>query len=459
MSIPFEPFRMKAVEPIHITTQEQRAAALERAGNNVFQLAAKDVIIDLLTDSGTGAMSSEQWSAMMRGDESYAGSASFYRFEGAVHNLTGYRHVLPTHQGRAAERILFQAMLQPGDVVLNNIHFDTTRANVEFTGAEARDLVIGVARQPATLHPFKGNMDLGALERTLRDDGERVRLVMVTITNNSGGGQPVSMENLAGVRELCARFDKPFILDACRFAENAWFIKQREPGYRDLTPERIAQQMFALADGCIVSAKKDGLANIGGFLALNDDALAEKCRNLLILTEGFPTYGGLAGYDMEAIARGLEEVVDETYLAHRIASVAAFARRLSDANIPIVQPAGGHGVFIDAAALLPHIPPLEFPGVAFVNALYVDGGVRSSEIGSVMFGRATAAAPLELVRLAIPRRLYTDAQLRYAAEAVIEVAARAKELCGYRITYEPRFLRHFTAKFEPLRSTAACRVS
>jgi tryptophanase len=452
--IPFEPFRMKAVEPIRITTPEERTQAIERAGYNVFQLAAKDVVIDLLTDSGTGAMSSEQWSGMMRGDESYAGSSSFYRFESVVRDLTGYKHILPTHQGRAAERILFQSLLQPGDMVINNIHFDTTRANVEFTGAEARDLVIGEARQPALLHPFKGNMDIGELERVLLEEAERVRLVMMTVTNNSAGGQPVSMANIRAVRELCTRYDKLFILDACRFAENAWFIKQREAGYRDLSPKSIAQQMFAVADGCIVSAKKDGLANIGGFLALNDDALAEKCRNLLILTEGFPTYGGLAGYDMEAIARGLEEVLDETYLEHRIGSVEAVARRLSDAGIPIVLPAGGHGVFIDAAALLPHIPPLQFPGIALVNALYVSSGVRSAEIGSAMFGRKSSSgdepAPLELVRLAIPRRLYTDTQLRYAAESVVEVADRAETLRGYRITYEPRFLRHFTARFEPL---------
>jgi tryptophanase len=452
--IPFEPFRMKAVEPIRITTPEERAAALARAGYNVFQLAAKDVVIDLLTDSGTGAMSSEQWSGMMRGDESYAGSSSFYRFETVVRDLTGYKHMLPTHQGRAAERILFQSLLQPGDVVINNIHFDTTRANVEFTGADARDLVIGEARQPALLHPFKGNMDVGALERVLLEEAERVRLVMMTVTNNSAGGQPVSMANLRAVRELCTRYDKLFILDACRFAENAWFIKQREAGYRDVSPKSIAQQMFALADGCIVSAKKDGLANIGGFLALNDDALVEKCRNLLILTEGFPTYGGLAGYDMEAIAQGLQEVLDEAYLEHRIRSVEEFARRLSKAGIPIVQPPGGHGVFIDAAALLPHIPQLQFPGIALVNALYVSHGVRTSEIGSVMFGRKSSSgdepAPLELVRLAIPRRLYTDTQLRYAAQSVVEVADRAETLRGYRITYEPRYLRHFTARFEPL---------
>ncbi|MGZ5476842.1 MAG: tryptophanase [Thermoanaerobaculia bacterium] len=452
--IPFEPFRMKAVEPIRITTPEERAQALARAGYNVFQLAAKDVVIDLLTDSGTGAMSSEQWSGMMRGDESYAGSSSFYRFETVVRELTGYKHILPTHQGRAAERILFQSLLQPGDMAINNIHFDTTRANVEFTGAEARDVVIGEARQPALLHPFKGNMDVAELERVLLEEAERVRLVMMTVTNNSAGGQPVSMANIRAVRELCTRYDKLSILDACRFAENAWFIKQREAGYRDVSPKSIAQQMFALADGCIVSAKKDGLANIGGFLALNDDALAERCRNLLILTEGFPTYGGLAGYDMEAIARGLEEVLDETYLEHRIGSVEAVARRLSEAGIPIVQPAGGHGVFIDAAALLPHIPPLQFPGIALVNALYVSSGVRTSEIGSVMFGRKSSSgdepAPLELVRLAIPRRLYTDTQLRYAAESVVEVADRAETLRGYRITWEPRFLRHFTARFEPL---------
>ncbi|HEX7808580.1 MAG TPA: tryptophanase [Thermoanaerobaculia bacterium] len=446
----FEPFRFKAVEPIRMTTRDERAAALERAGHNVFLLPARDVIIDLLTDSGTGAMSSAQWSAMMRGDESYAGSESFYRFEQVVRDLTGYRHVLPTHQGRAAERILFQALLQPGDVTLNNIHFDTTRANIEFLGAEPRDLVIDAARTPSLLHPFKGNMNVAALDAILAQESERVRLVMVTITNNSGGGQPVSMENVRAIRDVCTRYGKLFILDACRFAENAWFIKQRERGYRDRSPKSIAQEMFALADGCVVSAKKDGLANIGGFLALNDDALAERCRNLLILTEGFPTYGGLAGYDMEAIATGLEEVVDEAYLAHRIGSIEAFASRLVEAGVPIVRPAGGHGVFVDARALLPHIAPLEYPGVAFVNALYVEAGVRACEIGSVMFGKGSEAAPLELVRLAIPRRLYSDAQLQYAAESVIEVAKHARSLSGLRMTYQPQYLRHFTARFAPL---------
>ncbi len=450
----FEPFRMKAVDPIRISTAEERIAALERAGYNVFQLAARDVIIDLLTDSGTGAMSSGQWSAMMRGDESYAGSESFFRFERVIRDLTGYAHVLPTHQGRAAERILFQSLLQPGDVSINNLHFDTTRANVEYAGAEARDLVIDEARHPSVIHPFKGNMDLEKLERALELEDERIRIVMVTVTNNSAGGQPVSMANLRGVRELCVRYGKLFILDACRFAENAWFVRQREEGYAGRTPKSIAQEMFSLADGCIVSAKKDGLANIGGFLALNDDALAQKCRNLLILTEGFPTYGGLAGYDMEAIATGLEEVVDETYLEHRTASVETFAARLRAAGVPIVEPAGGHGVFIDAAAMLPHIRRSDYPGIALVNALYLSSGVRSCEIGSVMFGRTTEsgeeAAALELVRLAIPRRLYTDAQLQYAAESVAELRTSAASLGGYRITYAPRYLRHFTARFEPL---------
>lgn len=450
----FEPFRIKTVEPIRISTREERVTALEQAGYNVFQLAARDVIIDLLTDSGTGSMSSAQWSAMMRGDESYAGSESFFRFERVIRDLTGYSHVLPTHQGRAAERILFQSLLQPGDVSINNLHFDTTRANVEYAGAEARDLVIDEARLPAILHPFKGNMDLEKLHRALELEGDRIRVVMVTVTNNSAGGQPVSMANLRGVRQLCRRYGKLFILDACRFAENAWFVKQREEGYSQRTPKSIAQEMFSLADGCIVSAKKDGLANIGGFLALNDDALAEKCRNLLILTEGFPTYGGLAGYDMEAIATGLEEVVDETYLEHRTASVETFASRLRVAGIPIVEPAGGHGVFIDAAAMLRHIPRSEYPGIALVNALYISAGVRGCEIGSVMFGRKSEegeeAAALELVRLAIPRRLYTDSQLRYAAESVAELRESAASLSGYRITYEPGFLRHFTARFEPV---------
>jgi tryptophanase len=448
-----EPFRIKAIEPIRFTTREQRERALREAGYNVFLLRADDVMIDLLTDSGSGAMSAAQWSAMMQGDESYAGGRSFFRFRDVIQDLTGYRHVIPTHQGRAAERILFQSLLQPGDLVLNNTHFDTTRANIEFVGAEAMDVVIPEGRKPAVIHPFKGNVDLAALERVLCDEGDRVSLVMVTVTNNSGGGQPVSLANLRGVRLLCDRYGKRFFLDACRFAENAWLIKQREVAEREKTPKTIAREMFALADGCLMSAKKDGLANIGGFLALNDDELAEKCRNLLILTEGFPTYGGLAGYDLEAIARGLEEVVDEAYLRYRIDSVAWLADKLTAAGVPIVQPPGGHAVYIDAAALLPHIKPLEFPGVALVNALYVEAGVRSSEIGSLMFGvrpdGAERPAAMELVRLAIPRRLYTQSHMGYVANAMINVAERAGELVRYRIVSAPTVLRHFSARFEP----------
>ena len=443
-----EPFRIKAVEPIRFTTRPERERALEAAGYNVFLLRAQDVIIDLLTDSGTGAMSAAQWGAIMQGDESYAGSRSFERFRDVVQNLTGYKHVIPTHQGRAAERILFHSALQPGDLVINNIHFDTTRANVEVEGAEAMDLVIPEGRMPALVHPFKGNMHLEALEATLRAEGDRVRMVMMTITNNSGGGQPVSLENLRAVRTLCRQFDKPFFLDACRFAENAWFIREREPGQSDRSPKDIAQEMFALADGCIMSAKKDGLANIGGFVALNDDGLAEKCRNLLILTEGFPTYGGLAGYDLAAIAQGLEEVVEENYLRYRIGSVAMLAKRLTDAGVPIVQPPGGHAVYLDAAAMLPDVPSEEFPGIAMVNALYLEAGIRSSEIGTVMFGQH--ANGVELVRLAIPRRLYTQSHLEYVAQAVIEVSKQRDILHGYKIKSAPKVLRHFTAQFEPL---------
>ncbi|MFN2239933.1 MAG: tryptophanase [Thermoanaerobaculia bacterium] len=447
-----EPFRIKSIESIKFTTREEREAALREAGNNVFLLHAEDVLIDLLTDSGTGAMSAAQWSAVMQGDESYAGSRSFYRFRDAVADLTGYRHIIPTHQGRAAERILFHTVLESGEVVLNNTHFDTTRANIEYEGAEARDIVIAEGRQPATIHPFKGNVDLQKLENALKEDGDRIPLVMATVTNNSGGGQPVSLENLRGIREICQRYKKPFFLDACRFAENAWFIKLREEGQQDRTPKEIAQEMFSLADGCTMSAKKDGLANIGGFLALNDDAWAEKCRNLLILTEGFPTYGGLAGYDLEAIARGLEEVVEEPYLRYRIRSIEYLADKLTGAGIPIVQPAGGHAVYIDAAAMLPHIPALEYPGIALVNALYVEGGIRGVEIGSVMFGMqpdgSEKPAAMELVRLAIPRRLYTQSHIDYVAEAAIEVAGMKESLRGYRISSAPAVLRHFTAKFE-----------
>jgi tryptophanase len=449
-----EPFRIKSVEAIKFTHHEDRQAALAAAGYNVFLLHAEDVLIDLLTDSGTGAMSAAQWGALMQGDESYAGSRSYYRFRDVVQALTGFRHIIPTHQGRAAERILFHTVLSPGQVVPNNNHFDTTRANIEVEGADAQDLVIAEGRQPAVRHPFKGNVDLDALERLLAQHGDRVPLVMVTVTNNSGGGQPVSLENLRGVRALCDRYRKPLFLDACRFAENAWFIKSREPGQAHRTPREIAREMFGLADGCTMSAKKDGLANIGGFLGLNDDAWAEQARNLLILTEGFPTYGGLAGYDLEAIARGLEEVLEEPYLRYRIRSTEYLGEKLTAAGVPILQPPGGHAIYVDARGLLPHIPPLQYPGIALVNALYLEGGIRGVEIGTVMFGLhpdgSETPAAMDLVRLAIPRRVYTQSHIDFVAEAVLAVARRAPELRGYRITQGAKVLRHFTATFEPL---------
>jgi tryptophanase len=449
-----EPFRIKSVESISFTTPEARQRALAAAGFNVFQLHAADVLIDLLTDSGTGAMSAAQWSALMQGDESYAGSRSFYRFERVVRELTGFRHIIPTHQGRAAERILFHTILEPGQIVPNNNHFDTTRANIEVEQAEARDLVIAEGRQPATLHPFKGNVDVEALEQLLARDADRVPLVMVTVTNNSGGGQPVSLANLHAVRAVCDRYRKPLFLDACRFAENAWFIKQREAGQGDRSAREIARAMFALADGCTMSAKKDGLANIGGFLGLNDSGWAAAARNLLILTEGFPTYGGLAGYDLEAIASGLEEVLDEDYLRYRIRSTEYLGDQVAAAGVPIVQPPGGHAIYLDARALLPQVPPTALPGVSLVNALYLEGGIRSVEIGTLMFGRETNGAPapaaLDLVRLAIPRRVYTQSHIDYVAEVVIEVARHARELRGYRIVEAPNVLRHFTARMEPV---------
>ena len=449
-----EPFRIKSVESVKFTRREDREAALRAAGYNVFRLPAEDVLIDLLTDSGTGAMSAAQWSAIMQADESYAGSRSFYRFDAVVRDLTGFKHVIPTHQGRAAERILFHSILSPGQVVPNNNHFDTTRANIEVEQAEALDLVIPEGRIPHVVHPFKGNVDLEALERVLRERGDRVPLVMVTVTNNSGGGQPVSLENLRGVRRLCDQYRTPFFLDACRFAENAWFIKLREAGYADKTPKAIAQEMFALADGCTMSAKKDGLANIGGFLAMNNDEWADAARNLLILTEGFPTYGGLAGYDLEAVARGLEEVVEEPYLRYRIRSTEYLGDKLIAADVPIIRPPGGHAIYLDARALLPHVPPLQYPGIALVNELYLEAGIRGVEIGTVMFGLhpdgTETPGAMDLVRLAIPRRVYTQSHIDYVAEAVIFVAAARDRLRGYRITSAPKALRHFTALFEPL---------
>ncbi len=450
-----EPFRIHSVEAIALPDRDLREEALRRAHYNLFGLRADEVTIDLLTDSGTGAMSSRQWAGMMLGDESYAGSRSYFRFQRVVEELTGMPHVIPTHQGRAAERILFTEALEPGDVVPNNTHFDTTRANVEYQGAQALDLVIPEGLDPASTHHFKGNMDLTRLEHLLSEEGSKVPLVMVTVTNNSGGGQPVSMANLREVSEICRSRGVPFFLDACRFAENAWFIKTREEGYAMASPQAIAQEMFSLADGCTFSAKKDGLANIGGLLAMRDPELAERCRNLLILTEGFPTYGGLAGYDLEAIARGLEEVVDENYLRYRIRSTAYLAEKVANAGVPIVQPPGGHAVYIDAKAMLPHIPQTQFPAQALAIELYRVGGVRGVEIGSVMFGSADHEqtedrAPMELVRLAIPRRTYTQSHIDYVAEVVIQTSSLANQIPGYRITSQPRWLRHFTAHFEPI---------
>jgi tryptophanase len=449
-----EPFRIHSVEPIRITTREERERALADAGWNLFGLHADDVLIDLLTDSGTGAMSRDQWAAIQHGDESYAGSPSWYRFLEAVRELFPFRHVIPTHQGRAAEKILFSVVGGPGRVIPNNTHFDTTRANVEFTGAEALDLVIAEGRQPATEHPFKGNMDVEALERLLAERADDVPVVFVTVTNNSGGGQPVSMANLRAVRALCDRHGKPLILDACRFAENAWFIKTREDGQADRSVPDIVREMASLADGMTMSAKKDGLSNIGGWLAMDDDALAERCRMLEILTEGFPTYGGLAGRDLEAIAQGLHEVVEEDYLRYRIRSTAYLGEALDRAGVPVVKPFGGHAIYLDARTLLPHIPPLSYPGQSLAIALYVEGGIRGCEIGTVMFGRqpdgSERPAAMDLVRLAIPRRTYTQSHVDYAIEVVAAVAERASFLGGYRIVEEPAQLRHFTARFEPL---------
>ncbi|HSC76932.1 MAG TPA: tryptophanase [Candidatus Acidoferrales bacterium] len=442
-----EPFKIKSVEPIRWTTRAEREALLKKAHYNVFQLPAEDVLIDLLTDSGTAAMSTHQWAAMMEGDESYAGGKSFDRFQRAVQGIFGYKHVIPTHQGRAAERILFSVMCKKGDVVPNNTHFDTTRANVEFVGAEALDLPIPEGRQPAAQHPFKGNLDVAALEQLIARVGrERVPLVMLTITNNSGGGQPVSMENARAVSAVCRQHGIPFYFDACRYAENAYFIKLREKGYESKTPKGIAQEMFALADGCTMSAKKDGLANIGGFLCTNDDELAQKEKNLLILTEGYPTYGGLAGRDLDAIAVGLEEALEEDYLRYRIVSTAYLGRHIAEAGVPIVEPPGGHAIYIDARAFLPHIPPAEFPGVALACELYLEGGIRGVEIGSLMFG---AAAKMDLVRLAIPRRVYTQSHVDYVVEVILEVWKRRQQILGLKLTYEAPFLRHFTARLAP----------
>jgi len=447
-----EPFKIHSVATIAMTTQEQREKLIAEAGNNLFSLHSDDVLIDLLTDSGTGAMSRNQWAAIQRGDESYAGSPSWFKFKDAVQNLFPYTHVIPTHQGRAAEKILFTALGGPGKVIPSNTHFDTTRANIEYSKAEAVDLVIAEGRDPSSLHPFKGNMDLVALEEFIIKTGvENIPVVMMTITNNSGGGQPVSLENLKAVSEMCKKYNLPFFLDACRFAENAWFIREREAGQSDRNVVDIIREIASLADGMTMSAKKDPLGNIGGWLALNDDALAEKCRNLLILTEGFPTYGGLAGRDLEALAVGLTEIVSHDYLKYRITSTAYLGNALAELGIPVMLPIGGHAVYLDAKAFLPHIPALQYPGQSLAVELYKVGGIRGCEIGTVMFGRkpdgSEVAAPMELVRLAIPRRTYTQSHIDYVIEVCAEVHKNASKLRGFKIVKEPASLRHFTSEF------------
>jgi len=443
-----EPFRIKSVEPLRHTTPPERERYLEAAGYNLFLVEARHILIDLLTDSGTSAMSTGQWAAMMRGDESYAGSESFFRLKRVVDNLTGFRHMIPAHQGRAAERILFTVVCKPGHVVPSNTHFDTTRANIEFTGARAVDLPIPEAADTQARLDFKGNMDVAALRSLIAAEGAaNIPLAMLTVTNNSGGGQPVSLANIEAVKSVCAAHGIPFYLDACRFAENAWFIREREPGYADWSPKRIAQKMFSFADGCTFSAKKDAFANIGGLLCTNDDRVAQLETNLLILTEGFPTYGGLAGRDLEAIAVGLEEILDPDYLRYRIISTGYLGRHIADEGVPIVEPPGGHAIYIDAARMLPHIPVEQFPGQALAVELYRHAGIRSVEIGSVMFG---AAARHELLRLAIPRRVYTQSHIDYVVEAILEVNARKREIRGMEIVEAPPFLRHFSARFRPL---------
>ena len=446
-----EPFRIKSVEPIRMTTRPERERLLEAAKLNVFKLRAEDVILDFLTDSGTGAMSARQWGAIMEGDESYAGARSFFRLQAVLQKLTGYQHIIPTHQGRAAERIFFGVATKKGDIVPNNTHFDTTRANLEFGGAEALDLVIKEGTQPRTLHPFKGNIDLEKVEDLLKREGDRVPFGMITVTNNSGGGQPVSMANMRAYSELLRKYGKPFILDVCRFAENAMFIKLREEGMQDRTVESIAQEMFRLGDGCTMSAKKDGMVNIGGFIALKDDQWVEAARNMLILTEGFPTYGGLAGRDLEALAVGLEEVLQEDYLRYRLRTAEYMGEKLLAGGVDIVEPTGGHAVYIDAKTFLPHLGPQDYPAWALANALYLEGGIRGVEIGSVMFGKrledgTETYSNMELVRLAFPRRVYTQSHFDFAAEVICELKTKASAVRGVRIAKQSKYLRHFAAE-------------
>jgi tryptophanase len=452
-----EPWRVKVVESIRRIDREARDERLRRAGYNVFGIASEDIYIDLLTDSGTSAMSDGQWSGLMRGDESYAGGRNYYRFEETVRSVFGLPHVIPTHQGRVAENLLFSTVVKPGDVVPNNTHFDTTRANVEANGGVAVDLVIPEGREPRTPHPFKGNMDLARLDACLAEHRGRVPLVMLTLTNNSGGGQPVSLENVRGASAVCRKHGVPLLIDACRFAENAWFIKQREAGQGNRPVAEIVREVFSLSDGCTMSAKKDGLANIGGFLALRDETWVERLKNKLILIEGFPTYGGLAGRDLEAIAIGLEEVLDEDYLAFRVGQVTAFGEALAAAGVPVVEPIGGHAVYIDARAFAPHLSPEHYPAEALTIALYREGGIRAVEIGGVMFGRPDPDRPghellpaLDLVRLAVPRRVYTNTHLEYVAEVTAGLRANPCALRGVRIVKQAPVLRHFTARFEPM---------
>jgi len=449
-----EPFRIKMVEPIQLTTPEQRDDLIKAAHYNPFLLSAEDVIIDLLTDSGTSAMSADAWGAMMRGDESYAGARSWYRFRDAVKDIFGFEQIIPTHQGRAAERILFSVMVNSDSIVPNNTHFDTTRANIEYQGGKAVDMPCAEADDLDSDYPFKGNIDLIALEELVAKEGpEHIPLIMVTVTNNSGGGQPVSMANIREISRIAKGAGIPFYIDACRFAENSHFIKRREPGYENTPTIDIAREMFSYADGCTMSAKKDAFANIGGFLCTNDEDLAQKERNLLILTEGFPTYGGLAGRDLDAIAVGLREILDENYLDYRLLSTRYVVQHLREAGIPVVAPAGGHAVYLDAKRFLPHIEPLQYPGQSLVVELYREAGIRGVEIGSVMFGIDPHSgeehpARLELVRLAIPRRVYTQSHMDYVLEAIGLVWERRDEIQGMRIVKAPQFLRHFTAEFE-----------